>query len=171
MGSRHINLLTVCRTGNLQSQFFSEFSDLLGRLVIKSPTLFVTGHFNIHLEKPDDRNCLAFRDLISSFGLRRGVEGATHDCGGLLDIVLERDDKDKPNTVVLLRKHRFDQYLKNLHLIHNYLRHTDQFPISSCFQSFWSALFSAVSSPTTTMHYFQRHSQHIVRTTPRKLLS
>ena len=99
-GSRHINLLTVYRTGNLQPQFFSEFSDLLGRLVTKSPTLFVTGDFNIHLEKPDDRNCLAFRDLISSFGLRLVVEGATHDCGGLLDIVLERDDKNKPITVV-----------------------------------------------------------------------
>ena len=99
-GSRHINLLTVYRTGNLQPQFFSEFSDLLGRLVTKSPTLFVTGDFNIHLEKPDDRNCLAFRDLISSFGLRLVVEGATHDCGGLLDIVLKRDDKNKPITVV-----------------------------------------------------------------------
>ena len=99
-GSRHINLLTVYRTGNLQSQFFSEFSDLLGRFVIKSPTLFVTVDFNIHLDKPDDRNCLAFRDLTSSFGLRLVVEGATHDCGGLLDVVLERDDKDKPSTVV-----------------------------------------------------------------------
>ena len=69
-------------------------------MIHKLSTLFVTGHFNIHLEKPDDRNCLAFRDLISSFGLRLVVEGATHDCGGLLDIVLERDDRDKPNTVV-----------------------------------------------------------------------
>ena len=43
---------------------------------------------------------LAFRDFISPFGLRLVVEGATQDCGGLLDIVLERDDKDKPNTVV-----------------------------------------------------------------------
>ena len=71
-GSRHINLLTVYRTGNIQSQFFSEFSDLLGRLVIKSPILFVTGDFNIHLEKPDDRNCLAFRPhlLVSDWLLK-----------------------------------------------------------------------------------------------------
>ena len=49
---------------------------------------------------------------------------------------------------------------------------TDQFPISACFQSFWSAFFSAVSSSTSTkMHYFPRHSQHVFRTTPQKLLS
>ena len=57
------------------------------------------------------------------------------------------------------KRHRFDPYLKNLHLIHNYLHHTDQFPISACFQSFWSALFSAVSSPIwTAMHYSPRLS-------------
>ena len=76
------------------------------------------------------------------------------------------------NFLVPSRRHKFDPYLKNLHLIHNYLHHTDQFTISACFQSFWSALFSAVSSPiSTTMHYSPRLSQHIVRTTPRKLLS
>ena len=65
------------------------------------------------------------------------------------------------NFLVPLRRHRFDPYLKNLHLIHNYLRHTDQIPISACFQSFWSALFSAVSSPiSTTMHYFPRQSAY-----------
>ena len=42
---------------------------------------------------------IAWLSKTSSFGLRLVVEGATHDCGGLLDIVLERDDKDKPNTV------------------------------------------------------------------------
>ena len=65
------------------------------------------------------------------------------------------------NFLVPSRRHKFDPYLKNLHLIHNYLHHTDQFPISACFQSFWSALFSAVSSPiSTTMHYSPRLSQH-----------
>ena len=63
------------------------------------------------------------------------------------------------NFLVPLRSHRFDPYLKNLHLTRNYLRHRDQFPISTCFQSFWSALFSAVSSPiSTTMHYLPRQS-------------
>ena len=76
------------------------------------------------------------------------------------------------NFLVPSRRHRFDPYLKKLHLTHNYLHHTDQFPISACFQSFRSALSSAVSSPiSTAMHYSPRLSQHIVRTTPRKLLS
>lgn len=51
------------------------------------------------LKKPDDRNCLAFRNVTSSFGLKPVVEDSTHYCGGLMGIVLERDH-ERPITVV-----------------------------------------------------------------------
>ena len=54
--NEHINILTIYRTGALQSQFYLELSEILGRMVIASPLFFVAGDINIHLERQEDRS-------------------------------------------------------------------------------------------------------------------
>ena len=100
-GNEHINILTICRTGALQSQFYLELSEILGRMVIASQRFFVAGDINIHLERQEDPENKTFRNLIASLGLRLIIDGPTHDREGTLDIVLERHSKSIPPTCVL----------------------------------------------------------------------
>ena len=100
-GNEHINILIIYRTGALQSQFYLELSEILGRMLIASPRFFVAGDINIHLERQEDPENRTFRNLIASLGLRLIIDGPTHDRGGTLDIVLERHSESIPPTYVL----------------------------------------------------------------------
>ena len=90
--SKCINLLTIYRTGPVRKQFFSELSELLSRFVINSSVLFITGDLNIHLERHDYPNNVTLRGILSSLGLGLRVDGPTHDLGGTLDVVLQKEN-------------------------------------------------------------------------------
>ena len=90
--SKCINLLTIYRTGPVRKQFFSELSELLSRFVINSSVLCITGDLNTHLERHDDPNNVTLRGILSSLGLGLRVDGPTHDLGGTLYVVLQKEN-------------------------------------------------------------------------------
>ena len=51
----------------------------------------LVGDLNIRLDRSDDPMSRRLCDLLESYDMNCKVNSATHDCGGLLDIVAARD--------------------------------------------------------------------------------
>ena len=69
--------------------FFDEFSNLMETQITLPGELIITGDFNCHIEKLDnkkDRNDLLL--LVDSFNLHQYVTGVTHVLGGTLDLIM-----------------------------------------------------------------------------------
>ena len=96
-------VLLVYRPGSaaVDSTFFEELSSLLDELVTRSEPLIVAGDFNIRLDRPDDYHSTHLLHILSAHGLQCHVKSATHDRGGILDIVATRADLTAPEVSVL----------------------------------------------------------------------
>jgi len=92
-GRSRAAVVVVYRPGSqsVTSQFFDELSALLERLVVLSVPLFVTGDFNVRLDR-DTRHAEQLLSVFAAFGLQICHTGATHRDGGVLDLVAARDD-------------------------------------------------------------------------------
>jgi exonuclease III len=84
----------VYRPGSVavSSSFFSELSDVLDRLATFIDPVFLVGDINIRLDRPDDPAARQLTDILAAHGLTNRVATATHDRGGMLDVVITRDD-------------------------------------------------------------------------------
>jgi hypothetical protein len=94
-------------------QLFTELSDVLDRVATTVEPLFVVGHLNIRLDRPDDPWCQQLTDLLSSYGFDQRVTTPTHDRGGLIDVVASRVDYPSPVVDVVdvgLSDHRLLQW-------------------------------------------------------------
>ncbi|PIK39063.1 hypothetical protein BSL78_24090 [Apostichopus japonicus] len=60
-------------------------------LVISTGILLVLGDFNLHIDKPADKEGAEFISLVESLGMTQHVTGATHRGGHTLDLVLTRN--------------------------------------------------------------------------------
>lgn len=72
---------------------------------------------NISLDHPDDWSSRRFTDLLTSYGLICHVSAPTHDCGGLLDVVVGRADAPSLSVDVLdvgLSDHRLLRWSTSL---------------------------------------------------------
>jgi len=67
-------------------QFFIDLSSLLGKLVVLSVPLYVTGDFNVRLDR-DTRHAEHLRLIYEPFGLQICCSVPTHRDGGILDLV------------------------------------------------------------------------------------
>jgi len=76
----------------LEASFFSELSDLLDRLITTADPMMIVGDLNIRLDRPNDPASRRLLELFASYGLSNRVSSPTHDRGGLLDVVVTRDD-------------------------------------------------------------------------------
>jgi len=68
---------------------------------MRSESLIVAGDFNIRLDRPDDYHSTHLLDILRAHGLQCHVKSATHDRGGILDIVATRADLTAPEVSVL----------------------------------------------------------------------
>jgi len=59
------------------------------------------GDVNIRLDRPTDPFTRGFNDVLEAHGLQTCVTGSTHDLGGLLDVVVTRNDLTRPSVAVL----------------------------------------------------------------------
>ena len=84
----------VYRPGSepVTSPFFSDISDVLDRLITFSDPIYLVGDVNIRLDRPADSATIQFTELLSAYGLESRVSEATHDRGGIIDIVAMRTD-------------------------------------------------------------------------------
>ena len=76
----------------MSSPFFSDISDVLDRLMTFSDPIFLVGDVNIRLDRSADSAIIQFTELLAAYGLENRVSEATHDRGGILDIVAMRTD-------------------------------------------------------------------------------
>jgi hypothetical protein len=74
--------------------FFSEFCALLEVISSLPGRLLIVGDFNFHLEVASNASARRFLSIIDDFGLEQHVNGATHDHGHLLDLVISRSGEN-----------------------------------------------------------------------------
>jgi len=86
-------VLLVYRPGSVavDACFFTDLADLLDRLATFADPVMLVGDLNIRLDRSDDPMSRRLCDLLESYDMNCKVNSATHDCGGLLDIVAARD--------------------------------------------------------------------------------
>jgi len=89
--------------------FFTELRDVIDRLAMFTGPIFSVGDFNIRLDCPSDPHASTLVDDLASYGCANRVTSATHDHGGMLDVVVTRDDLPAPSVDVIdvdLSNHR-----------------------------------------------------------------
>ena len=68
-----------------------DFEQLLSDLVDKPGKPLIMGDFNIHVEDVSDSLALRFGTLLKANGWIQHISTATHQDGGILDLVITRD--------------------------------------------------------------------------------
>ena len=79
----HINKSTL-------TEFIEEFQQLMSSKSIHANSLYVTGDFNIHVNKTDDMMAAKFTEMMISLGLTQRISEPTHDKGNTLDLLFHR---------------------------------------------------------------------------------
>ena len=83
--------LLIYRTGAIPALFFEEIADVLDKVMTFSDTVFITGDFNIHIERPEDPHGRKLMNLMSTYGMVSLVNCPTHILGGTLDLLFSND--------------------------------------------------------------------------------
>jgi len=81
--------------------FFTEMSDVLDRLSTLIEPVYVVGDVNVHFERADDPAARELMEAFSDHGLVNCVKSATHNRGGMLDVVVCRSDRPVPRVEVM----------------------------------------------------------------------
>ena len=91
-------MLLLYRPGSASdtNDFFTDLSDVLDRLVTFADPVIIAGDVNIRLNRVDKSPARRFHELVADYGMSCHVTSPTHDCGGLLDVVVTRDDRPAP---------------------------------------------------------------------------
>ena len=76
--------------------FFTELRDVMDQLATFVEPIFLVGDLNIRLDRPSDPHAVTLIDDLASYGCTNRVTSATHNCGGMLDVVVTRDDLPPP---------------------------------------------------------------------------
>jgi len=63
--------------------------------------VYLVGNFNIRLDRADDPNIANLTDLLGSYGFVNRVTAPTHRLGGMLDVVVTRQDLTAPDVGVV----------------------------------------------------------------------
>ena len=94
-------IAAIYRPGSVpvQQLFFDELGAVLEQLATYQAPVYITGDFNIHLERPDDPHSVQFRLLVDCYGMTLHRTTATHQNGGTLDAVITREDAGCPERV------------------------------------------------------------------------
>jgi hypothetical protein len=102
-GSSACVAVVVYRPGSepVSSQFFSDVSDVLDRLVTFVDPIYFVGDVNIRLERTTNSTTIQFTEILAAYGLVSCVTEATHDHGGTLDTVAMRVDLSSSQVTVV----------------------------------------------------------------------
>jgi hypothetical protein len=92
------------RTNKLKNTtFFEEWSEFLDCLVVIPDELLIKGDLNCHLDNVNLRDTRKFDETLSDHGLVQHVQGATHNKGHTLDVVITRDNSTIMQTTPSVR--------------------------------------------------------------------
>jgi len=73
--------------------------------------IYITGDFNIRLDRSDDEHAIQLRQLVDCYGLMLHETVPTHQHGGTLDAVVTRDDVGRPDSVAVVDVGLSDHHL------------------------------------------------------------
>ena len=114
----------VYRPGSVAtSEFFTEMTDVLDRLLTFVEPVYIVSDFNVHLEHPHDTATCELNDDFAAHGLMNSVTSPTHDHGGALDVVVSRSDLPAPSVDVV------DVGLSDHHLLRWSVTFTRESPV------------------------------------------
>ena len=98
--------------------FIEEFSDFLEQALPIYDNPIIMGDFNIHVNKIDDPNALAFQELLTSFSLHQYVNIPTHVSGNTLDLVITKSTSmlniSTPSSSYFISDHTFVDFSINI---------------------------------------------------------
>jgi hypothetical protein len=72
------------------NMFLREFSSLLEDTMTMCDQFILTGDFNVHVDDLEDREAIAFIDILDSADLYQHIQGPTHKAGHTLDLLISR---------------------------------------------------------------------------------
>ena len=78
--------------GRPDANFYNEFTSYLEVVATFNSQLVIAGDLNIHFEQPTDPVTMRINQLLASFALVQHVDQPTHQCGGILDVIVTRSD-------------------------------------------------------------------------------
>ncbi len=73
------------------SQFLSDFSDFIAKVILGKRPILVVGDFNIHVDDANDPSANSFLDILTVYGLTQHVTEPTHLSGHTLDLLITYD--------------------------------------------------------------------------------
>ena len=104
-GSSSCVVAVIYRPGSaaVSAAFYTELADVLDRLATFVDPIYVVGDLNVNvrLDRPGESSAIQLVDLLADHGLSCRVNTPTHDQGGLLDVVVTRDDLPAPSVDVV----------------------------------------------------------------------
>jgi len=96
-------IAVVYRPGSapVQQSYFDELGAVLEQLATYAAPVYITGDFNIRLDRPDDPHSVQLHSLVNCSGLtlHHTAATATHQLGGILDAVMTTEDAGCPGRV------------------------------------------------------------------------
>jgi hypothetical protein len=103
VGSFAAIVVVLYRPGSaaVQQSFFDDLSIVLDRVANYQEPVYITGDFNIWLDRPDDPHADQLRLLVECYGLVLHATGPTHRLGGTLDAVITLDSFGRPDCVAV----------------------------------------------------------------------
>jgi len=102
----------------MSTSFFTELADVLDHVSTFADPLILAGDLNLRLERQHDPHTVEFNNLLAGYDLHQQVVGATHDAGGILDVVCTRSDLPAPTVEILdvgLSDHRLLRWTSHHH--------------------------------------------------------
>ena len=95
----------------VQCRFFDEMLAVLYRVATYPDPVYITGDFNIRLDRSEDLHAQQLHTLVECYGLELHATGLTHQLGGTLDAVIAHDAIGRPNCVSVEDIGLSDHYL------------------------------------------------------------
>ena len=112
INSYTITLVIIYRLGNEnKSDFINEFYGFIEFLITNYVHFLICGDFNIHVNKPNDKLCSDFNDVLNTFSLVQSVQGPTHICGNTLDLIIHDPTVLAISDINIEKPDRSDHYL------------------------------------------------------------
>ena len=74
------------------TEFFHDFDEYLDNLTHLPGKPLIAGDFNIHVEDQSNPETIRFMSMLSNYGLVQHCQSETHIAGGILDLVLTRNN-------------------------------------------------------------------------------
>ena len=85
-----IFLLAIYRPGSkkVTALFFQELSSVLEHMTTLGRFVLLVGDLNIHIEIGNDLHTISLLETFDSFNMQNVVNEPTHECGGILDLIV-----------------------------------------------------------------------------------